>query len=96
MLKEQEGVYTRFDGAKLAPDPGCPSCKGEGEIEVTIPEEKIVAIWVGICPRCGWENGVHIHYQGDDFTDPKNYPFRPSCINDECENDYVEWRIVEQ
>ena len=79
------------DEGYFLPDPNCTACKGTGQL----PKPKIIvgdgaeSTYIGICPLCGYENGIAFEYPNislslDDFD-------KAPCKNKECPNEYCEW-----
>ncbi len=84
MQKKEENLWIKAHDGYFDPDPDCKECKGKGSIHVTVDVEAAEAIFVGVCPICGEENGVHFQLPGMKSLQESNYP--PCCMNQDCSN----------
>lgn len=87
MQKTSNKHWVKPSDGYLVPDPECSKCNGKGSIAYP-DEDKVEAMYVGICPICGSENGVYFVYPG---YGPPREPTFPACMNDKCENEFCQW-----
>jgi hypothetical protein len=90
-IEEQgPGTFVRPDAGYRKPNPHCVHCGGKGFVEVTMPSEKeIKAVWIGICPICGFKNGVHLQLKRK--LPPVGRRDAPPCLNEGCSRERVSW-----
>ncbi len=87
--KIRDGVFKKPQGGFKSPNLHCVSCGGKGFTEVSFPQEdEVEAVWIGVCPLCSSQNGVHLQLKG--WSPPSNDGPRP-CINEKCPNESVRW-----
>ena len=93
MLKVDDGKWVKPADGYLEPDPNCEECKGTGFLEVKFDknDDNVEAVWVGVCPECGFESGIHLQYKGCSAPSSDMIGGVPACMNNDCINDYCEW-----
>ena len=89
MQAVSDGAWLKPDGGYYPPKPDCADCGGRGSIAVRdLGELEVAAVWVGRCPRCGFENGMYIQYLG---YGPPRIEHPPPCLNDDCPGEHCEY-----
>lgn len=93
------GAWEKPASGYKDPDPTCERCGGTGFLEVHFPDEdELEAVWIGRCPECGSENGIYLQRKGQPppENDPEGWPGLPSCMNENCPQQEVEWVRTEE
>jgi len=85
------GRYVRPVAGYYPSKQDCSKCKGSEFFEIYFDEKKVEAVWLGICPECGEENGVHIQYKGRRPPSSEGFYNPPICMNNECSQERVVW-----